>query len=139
MEKQGRLFDAEARFPELYHPPGYPLVIAGALAVLPAELRHRLFAEVPDPPNGFGGDYLLLVLNGLLLGVAAWQSWCLGRRLFDARNAMMKDDAGIAVVPWWDENDTQFKALLVAPSPTEVAFGPTPQNMAIGDEAFFGL
>ena len=57
----------------------------------------------------------------------------------EARNAMMKDDAGIAVVPLWDENDTQFKALLVAPSPTEVAFGPTPQNMAIGDEAFFGL
>lgn len=85
MEKQGRLFDAETRFPELYHPPGYPLVIAAALAILPEDLCHRFFEEVPDPPNGFGGDYLLLVLNGLLLAVAAWQSWRLGRRLFDAR------------------------------------------------------
>lgn len=51
----------------------------------------------------------------------------------ETRNAMMKDDAGIAVVPWWDESDTRFKALLVSPSSSEVAFGPTPQNMAIGD------
>lgn len=51
----------------------------------------------------------------------------------ETRKAMFNDDAGIGVVPWWDERDTRFKALLIAPSPAEVAFGPTPQNMAIGD------
>lgn len=89
MEKQGHIFDGNARFPEVYHAPGYPLVIAGVLTVLPSNLRHRLFEDVPEPPNGFGADYLLLVLNGFLLAVAAWQSWRLGQRLFDERVGMI--------------------------------------------------
>jgi hypothetical protein len=85
LEKRGQLYDATERMPEVYHAPAYPLVIAGTLAVLPEGLRSRLFTEIPDPPTGFGADYLLLVLNGLFLAIAAWQCWLLGRRLFDAR------------------------------------------------------
>ncbi|MBT5903132.1 MAG: hypothetical protein HOH58_13590 [Opitutaceae bacterium] len=85
LEKQGHLFDATERMPEVYHAPGYPLVIAAALAILPEGLRHRLFTDIPDPPTGFGADYLLLVLNGLFLAIAAWQCWLLGRKLFDDR------------------------------------------------------
>jgi len=85
LEKRGQLYDATERMPEVYHAPAYPLVIAGTLAVLPEGLRSRLFTEIPDPPTGFGADYLLLALNGLFLAIAAWQCWLLGRRLFDAR------------------------------------------------------
>ena len=85
LENRGHLYDATERMPEVYHAPAYPLVIAATLAVLPEGLRNRLFTEIPDPPAGFGADYLLLGLNGLFLAVAAWQCWLLGRRLFDAR------------------------------------------------------
>lgn len=47
--------------------------------------------------------------------------------------AMGADDGGIAVVPWIPEGESDYKALLVAPAVDEVAFGPTAQNMAVGD------
>ncbi len=85
LEKRGRLFDAETRNPEIYHAPGYALVIAAALFVLPDDWVSGAFTEVPEPPNGFGADYILLGLNILLLAVAVTQSWRLGCRLFDSR------------------------------------------------------
>jgi len=85
LEKRGRIFSATERFPEVYHAPGYALLIAGTLAVLPDDFKQRLFEEVPDPPAGFGADYVLLVLNVFLLVVVTWQTWRLGRRLFDDR------------------------------------------------------
>lgn len=85
LAERGQRFDPAERFPAVYHPPGYPMLIAAALWVLPSELRADLFNRIPEPPNGFGADYLLLVLNIALMGVAAWQCWRLGCRLFDAR------------------------------------------------------
>lgn len=85
LEKRGRLFSATERFPEVYHAPGYAMLVAGALAILPGDFESRLFSEVPDPPAGFGADYLLLVLNVILLAVATIQTWRLGTRLFDRR------------------------------------------------------
>lgn len=93
--ERGVPFAAEERFPEVYHAPGYALLIAGALAVLPDELRSELFSRVPEPPAGFGADYLLLGLNVGLLAAAAGQSWALGRRLFDQRVGLV---AAVAVV-----------------------------------------
>ncbi|GAB5558763.1 MAG: hypothetical protein SynsKO_04100 [Synoicihabitans sp.] len=47
--------------------------------------------------------------------------------------ALRAEDGGIGVVPWISEDETEFKALLVTPSAQEVAFGPTPENVAAGD------
>ncbi len=85
LEKRGRLFDAQERFPEVYHAPGYAMTVAAVLAVLPAGTKAALFGDVPDPPAGFGADYMLLVLNIGLLALAAIQTYRLGRRLFDHR------------------------------------------------------
>jgi hypothetical protein len=85
LEKRGRIFDAATRFPEVYQAPGYAMAIAVVLAATPDEIRQRWFDDVPDPPTGFGADYMLLALNVCLLLVAAWQAWWLGCRLFDRR------------------------------------------------------
>jgi len=83
LERRGELFDEAEYFPALYQPPGYPVVVAAALRILPATLRESLLGEAPAPPAGFGGDYLLLAINVGLLWVATLQVWLLGRRLFD--------------------------------------------------------
>ena len=43
-----------------------PLLIAGALRILPETWRASLFAQAPQPPDGFGADYFLLGLNLVL-------------------------------------------------------------------------
>lgn len=85
MERRGELFNQQGRMPEVYQAPGYAVLIAGVLAVLPEGLYASIFAQAPTPPDGFGADYVLLALNILLMWVAAMQTWRLGTRLFDAR------------------------------------------------------
>lgn len=75
--------DLDRPWPELHQPPLYAAVIGGALKVLPAPLRHSLFQAPPVTPDGFHADYFLLGLNVVLLWLAAWLSYLLGRRLFD--------------------------------------------------------
>ena len=81
--------DGRAAFPALAEPPLYPLVIGGAVAVLPAARRTALFASAGDPPEGFGGDCLLLAVNLLLFWLAAALTYNLARRLFDVRVAVV--------------------------------------------------
>ena len=58
-------------------------VIGAVLGVLPESTRAALFADAPAPPDGFAADYLLLAINVVLLWIAVFQTWRLGRRLFD--------------------------------------------------------
>ncbi len=81
-EARGRPFSAADVYPELRYTPLYPAVLAGALAALPDDWREAWLSTPPEPPDGFGGDYVLLAVNVLLLWVAAVQTWLLGRRLF---------------------------------------------------------
>lgn len=81
-EQRGIRFDIADPYPELRHPPLYPAVLAGALALLPEERRKAWLGDLPMPPDGFGGDYVLLAVNVMLLWLAAAQTWSLGRRLF---------------------------------------------------------
>jgi hypothetical protein len=78
-------FDPAKAFPELHQPPLYSLAIAGALKLFPGKWRTTLFDTVPKPPDGFRADYVLLVLNIVLLWLAAWLTLVIGRRLFDER------------------------------------------------------
>ncbi len=92
---------AEAALPELHHAPLYPLLIAGALKLFPAEARAALFDRPPAPPAGFRADYVLLALNVLLLWCAAWQTWRLARRWFDAPTAWVAAGAVLVSAPVW--------------------------------------
>lgn len=83
--RHGVQVDAAGFYPELYQAPLYSIVIAAGLRLLPGSLRGALFASPPVPPDGFAADYFLLGLNLVLLWIAAWQTFALGRRLFDDR------------------------------------------------------
>jgi len=86
MEERHRVLAARTEsYPEVHHAPLYSLVIAGGLWILPSAWRESLFTSAPTPPDGFPADYYLLGLNLVLLWLAAWQTFRLGRRLFDDR------------------------------------------------------
>lgn len=103
LRDRGVRFAADQPYPELYHAPLYPLAIAGALRLLPEGPRSGLFASPPVPPDGFGGDYLLLALNLVLLWTAAALTFTLGRRLFDAAAGRLAALALLVSVACWQE------------------------------------
>ncbi len=98
---RGQRFDGTRAYPELHQPPLYPLVIAGALRLLPAERREALWASPPVPPDGFAGDYFLLGLNVVLLWAAAWLTFDLGRKLFEPRAGWLAALAVLLSTPIW--------------------------------------
>lgn len=100
---RGEAFDPRRPYPELHHAPLYPLAIAGALRLLPATVRERIFSTAPVPPDGFGGDYLLLGLNLILLWAAAWLTYDLGRHVFEPRVGVVAALALLLSVPIWQE------------------------------------
>jgi hypothetical protein len=93
--------DFSRAWPELHQPPLYSTLIGATIAVLPARLSHVLFEKAPVPPDGFGGDYLLLGLNLALLWLAAWLTFLLGRRLFDATAGLIASLGLLASVSVW--------------------------------------
>lgn len=103
LQKRGVKFDASKPYPELHQAPLYPLVIAGALRLMPAAKREALFAAAPVPPDGFAADYFLLGLNLVLLWVAAWLTFLLGRALFDAPAGWLAALALLVSVSIWQQ------------------------------------
>lgn len=101
LAERGVAFRADQPEPELYEAPLYPLLIAGALHLVPESVRARLFARAPQPPDGFGGDYFLLALNVLLHWLAAWQTYDLGRRIFEPRVGWLAALGVLVSVPVW--------------------------------------
>jgi hypothetical protein len=91
LEAHGEKFADRAAFPSLADPPLYPLVIGAGIAALPSAWRGRLFDKAPvaNTGAGFGGDYLLLGINLLLLWTAAALTWALARQLFSERVALV--------------------------------------------------
>jgi len=89
LRARGASPDFSRAWPELHQPPLYSALIGGALRLLPATLRQALFEKAPVAPDGFRADYLLLVVNIGLLWLAAWLTFLLGRRLFDASTGLL--------------------------------------------------
>jgi hypothetical protein len=94
-------FDPGQAYPELHHAPLYPLTIAGALWLLPEGSREKWMSAAPVPPDGFGGDYVLLGLNLVLLWTAALLTYRLGRRLFEPRVGALAAGALLLSVASW--------------------------------------
>lgn len=101
LAQRGRDFDAARAYPELHQAPLYSVVIAAGFAVLPEKAFAALFAAPPVPPDGFRADYFLLGLNVGLLWLAAWLTYGLGRRLFDARVGWVAALALLVSMPLW--------------------------------------
>lgn len=75
--------------PDLFHAPLYPAALAAGFRLIPASLESRLFSALPRPPDGFGGDYVLLALNLILFWAAAGLAFCLAHALFGRRAAWL--------------------------------------------------
>ena len=103
LQRRGVRFDPAQPNPELHHAPLYSIVIAGALRLLPEAKRAALFASPPTPPDGFAADYFLLGVNLILLWLAAWLTYDLGRRLFEPRVGMLASFALLFSVSIWQE------------------------------------
>ena len=99
---RGVRFDPHRPYPELHHAPLYSIVIASALRLVPAAKREALFSTPPVPPDGFGADYFLLGLNLVLLWLAAWVTYDLGRRLFEPRVGWLAVLALLLSVSIWE-------------------------------------
>ncbi len=104
MRARHRVQVAHAPFyPVLDQAPLYSIVIGAALRALPAGWREGLFRSPPVPPDGFAADYFLLGLNLVLLWIAAWQTFRLGRRLFGARVGWVSMLALMFSVGVWEQ------------------------------------
>jgi hypothetical protein len=101
LKTRGVRFDARQPLPELHQAPLYSLLVAAGLKLIPAHAREIMFAAPPVPPDGFGGDYFLLALNLILLWIAAWLTFELGRRLFDPRVGWLATLALLLSVSIW--------------------------------------
>ena len=114
---RGMKFDPAKPNPELYQAPFYSMVLAGALRMLPEAKRDAMFATPAEPPNGFAADYFLLGLNLVLLWLAAWLTYALGRRLFEERVGFLAALALLVSVSIWQQtvmvNGTPLLMVLV--------------------------
>jgi len=95
--------DFSRAWPELHQPPLYSALIGAMVAVLPARVSHALLGKAPVPPDGFGGDYLLLGLNIALLWLAAWLTFLLGRQLFGGTTGLIASLGLLASVSVWTQ------------------------------------
>ena len=50
----------QERLPEVYQAPGYAMVVGAVLGLLPDARRQALFADAPNPPDGFADAKLTL-------------------------------------------------------------------------------
>lgn len=103
LRARGLRFDPSQPYPDLYHAPLYPLVIAGALRVLPTATRDGLFAQAPVPPDGFAADYYLLGLNLAFLWLAAWLTFAMAKRLFGSAAGWLASFALLLSVGIWQQ------------------------------------
>ena len=117
LEARGRRFDVAQPYPELHQAPLYAMVIGAVLKLTPAARRDALFASPPVPPDGFAADYVLLGLNLVLLWLAAWLTYDLGRRLFEPRVGWLACLALLLSVSIWQQtvavNGTPLMMVLV--------------------------
>lgn len=121
MRERGMRFDPEVAYPELHHAPLYSIVIAGGLRLMSTAQRERSFGPPLAPPDGFRADYFLLALNLVLLWIAAWLTFDLGRRLFEPRVGWLAAFALLLSVAVWQQT---------------VAVNGTPLMMVLGLAAF---
>jgi hypothetical protein len=103
VESRGGRFDARSPLPELYQPPLYSIVIAGALRIVPSAKRAALFTMPPEASDGYGADYFLLAINLALFWIAAWLTYLLGRRVFEPRVGWMSAIALLVSLAFWQE------------------------------------
>jgi uncharacterized membrane protein YhaH (DUF805 family) len=99
MKARGVPLSETALYPELHHAPLYPLVLAAVFRIAP----NSIWQHVPEPPNGWAPDYLVLVVNLALFWCAIALVARLARRLFDERVAWIAALGTVASVTLWQQ------------------------------------
>lgn len=102
MAKRGVPFSEKQAYSELHNAPLYALVLAAVFAVLP----DSIWTHMPDPPNGWAPDYVVLGVNLILFWVAIWLVWRLAKKLFDERAAWVAALATAGSVALWQQTVT---------------------------------
>jgi hypothetical protein len=111
--------------PDLANPPVYPLVLAGAMKVLPFNYAVNLndpfwskpaFRPTPERPRDFWRfqpDFLIALLNQTILIVIAVLTFFLARRLFDSAVAWMSFAFVIGCEVLWHFSVTGLATMLL--------------------------
>lgn len=97
MKARGVPLSETRLYPELAHAPLYPLVLAAAFKIAPVSI----WSHVPEPPNGWAPDYVVLAVNLALFWLGMALVWRLARQLFDAPVAWLATlGAAVSVTLW---------------------------------------
>jgi len=111
--------------PDLANPPLYPLVLAGAMKVLPFDFQVNVtkpfwskpaFRPTPERPRDFWRyqpDFLITLLNQVILIVIALMTFFLARRLYDAAVAWMSFALVIGCEVLWHFSVTGLSTLFL--------------------------
>jgi len=99
MKARGEPFSEKKLYPELHHAPLYALVLAGVFKIAP----ESMWKHIPESPNGWAPDYVVLGVNLVLFWVAVWLVWRLALRLFDERVAWIAAGGTALSVTLWQQ------------------------------------
>lgn len=99
LKARGVPFNPKEYYPELHHAPLYAIVLAAVFKVAP----EALWKHIPESPNGWAPDYVVLAVNLVLFWVAVWLVWRLARRLFDERVAWIAAFGTALSVTLWQQ------------------------------------
>lgn len=102
----GYVFSTDKPLPDLYHPPLYPLILGGALKILPKNVRERVWADPVSEPGvpypAFNGDYFLLSVNGFFFLLSCLMTYLMGRYIFSPITGLIAMFGVLFSVALWD-------------------------------------
>jgi len=106
----------QTRHPDLANPPVYPVFLAGLMKVLPfqsaVQFQKRFWSEDGRFAR-YQPDFLIGVINQLLLLVVAWQTFLIARKLFDAEVAWVSAILVMGCEMFWRFSLSGLPTLLV--------------------------
>ena len=92
--------------PDLYHPPIYPLVIAGGLKLIPPKIRQQIWETPTSGPltvfSAFNGDNYLLIINIVFFWVTCFLTYYLAKRIFSKKAGLISILSLLLSVGIWD-------------------------------------
>jgi 4-amino-4-deoxy-L-arabinose transferase-like glycosyltransferase len=113
----GDLSQIKGMHPDLANPPGYPVLLAGAMKILPF---HYLLPVKPLPFWSFGGkffryepDFLIALVNQVLFFGVIVLTFFLARRLFDSRVAWLSSILLLCTEVLWRFSVSGLSTMLV--------------------------
>jgi len=106
-DENRRTYDSSRPWPDLYHAPLYPLVLAGGLKLMWPELTAWVWedpiSETLEDYPAYHADYYLLAVNVLFYWIACFLTFCVARSLFSAEAGVIALLGMLLSVGIWDQ------------------------------------